>query len=102
MFTNLFRRSKTAGAELPSYTSELLNRVMDDEKEENVVKWTAASLYAAGADTVCLIKTFLIVTVAVFKACLNLLIPPSLPPLIDGLSPVFVLPRNDALYRDAT
>ena len=40
------------GVAKTSYTSELLSQGQLSEEEEFVVKWTAASLYSGGADTV--------------------------------------------------
>lgn len=36
----------------PSYTSELLEKGVKSEEEEFVIKWSAASMYSGGADTV--------------------------------------------------
>lgn len=42
---------KAAGTAVPSYTSDLLE---DGKVDHDMVKWSAMTIYAAGADTVCI------------------------------------------------
>ena len=48
----IFIDPQAEGVANTSYTSELLSQGQLSEEEEFVVKWTAASLYSGGADTV--------------------------------------------------
>ena len=73
------------GTAASSYVSNLLS--VDDlttEDEENI-KWTAASLYAGGADTVCsmLLPMFLELQI-----------------VIDRIRQLLIFPRNDDSSRD--
>lgn len=48
-----FTCSQTSGTAVSSYTTDLLAAKSDvTPEEENAIKWSAASLYGGGADTV--------------------------------------------------
>ncbi|KAG6860518.1 hypothetical protein C0995_010298 [Termitomyces sp. Mi166 len=47
---NVVKREMAAGTAPVSYTSSLMNRENVDTEEEFAIKWSAASLYAGGAD----------------------------------------------------
>ena len=46
------KRQMAKGTYLPSYTSSRLEKGIKTPEEDFIVKWTAQSLYAGGADTV--------------------------------------------------
>lgn len=52
------KHQMAAGTNEPSYTATLLEKGSLSPEEEFVVKWSAASLYSGGADTVCLLSYY--------------------------------------------